>query len=357
MIREYRSILWEDVRDDQELPEITYELSLLRLVAFVRACGQYDFVHFDRDYAQSVGARDVFAATPHVLGLFSRLLTDWSGPDADIRTITLNMRTQSCAGDMLRVTGKVARKYISADGEYLVDIDALNIGHQHSAQAATATATLCLPSRAGGPVRLRSQPPARHHVELDPALPDFARELIGTVKPGAPEPAWPLTRDEIHMWCECLEDWNPLYWDPDFAATSRYGGIVAPPASLFHGAGSSVRVGLGYMKPEVTAPAAIKAGLQGLPLLKELRKVLLNEITPFAVPGCPEIAVAQARSDYFTSLHPGDTTRTTQEVLNCSPLKRTKLGEGHFLTWVRSVYNQSDVLVRTFTLTGFYYHT
>lgn len=79
----------------------------------VRASGLYDYVHFDRDYAQAAGARDAFMATHHVGGLFSRLLTDWSGPEADVRSLTFNINTQSCPNDILTLTGKVGRKYVS----------------------------------------------------------------------------------------------------------------------------------------------------------------------------------------------------------------------------------------------------
>src|SRR5690554_2164775 len=149
----YQSLYWDDVEVGQDLPTITYELSLLRLVAFVRATGVYDYIHFDRDYAQSVGSRDAFAATPHVAGLFSRLLTDWSGPEGEIKSMNFSMRAQSCAGDVLTITGKVGNKYCSKAGEYLVDIVDMNIAHPLAPQAAVAQATLALPSREGGAIR------------------------------------------------------------------------------------------------------------------------------------------------------------------------------------------------------------
>lgn len=350
-----QSLLWEDVQEGQQLPPFTYELSLLRLVAFVRATGLYDYVHFDRDYARAVGARDVFIATPHVVGLFSRLLTDWAGPEAEVRSITLKMNTQSCAGDLLQVSGHVGRVYTGEDGEHLVDVVDMKIGHAHSANAATATATLALPTR-GAAVRAVRAAPARKAPQLQADVPDFVRALVGTVKEGEPEPERPLTEDEIHLWCECLEDWNPLYWDHAYARKSRHGGLIAPPGGLFHGAASSVNAGLGYGKPGTAVPAPVREGLTGFALLQALRKDMIAGKTPFSVPGYPEVAVTVARSEYYRPLRVGDHTRTTQEIVDCSGLKKTKLGEGHFLTWIRSVYNQRDELVRTFTLTGFYYH-
>src|SRR4051812_34535298 len=36
----------------------------------------------------------------------------------------------------------------------------------------------------------------------------------------------------IRLWCEVLEDANPLYHDEGFARSSAYGGIIAPPTML-----------------------------------------------------------------------------------------------------------------------------
>ena len=48
--------------------------------------------------------------------------------------------------------------------------------------------------------------------------PSTARHAIGTAA--------------IADWCDAMGDDNPCYTDPEFAAKSRHGGIVAPPATL-----------------------------------------------------------------------------------------------------------------------------
>lgn len=47
---------------------------------------------------------------------------------------------------------------------------------------------------------------------------------------------WPMDDEMgsalVRLWCEVLEDPNPVYYDPDFAARSRFGGLIAPPPML-----------------------------------------------------------------------------------------------------------------------------
>lgn len=350
-----RDLYWEDVEEGQALPAFTYELSLLRLVSFVRASGLYDYVHFDGAYAKAAGARDAFISTPHVAGLFGRLLTDWSGPGGEIRSLTFAMRTQSCTDDMLTVTGRVGRRYRGEDGAYLVDLVDLNIGHAIAARAATATATMALPSRTGAKA-LPLGAPAAEAPPPDADVPDFARPFLGQSRPGGWLPAHPLSREEIHFWCEALEDWNPLYWDDAYAASSPHGGIIAPPTSMFFGAGNATRLGIGYAKPGETVPEAVRQGLTGLPLLQTLRLSMAQGSTLVDPPDCPEIAVVQAVNRFYRPLRPGDTARFDLRMKHCGPKKRTKLGEGYFVTTKRRFTNQNDELVRTQEFTIFHYH-
>jgi acyl dehydratase len=48
--------------------------------------------------------------------------------------------------------------------------------------------------------------------------------------------SWPMDDEMgpalVRLWCEVLEDPNPIYWDADFAARSSLGGLIAPPPML-----------------------------------------------------------------------------------------------------------------------------
>jgi len=351
----YTSIFWEDVIEGAELPSITYELSLTRLVAYIRATGAWDYVHFDRDYAQYVGAKDAFIQTYHVSSLFNRLLTDWAGPDAEVRSIEFQMRTQCCVGDMLEITGKVGRKYRGSDGEYLVDIVDLNIAHAEASHADTATATVELPSRDGPVVTAVRPVKGIPEPVITEDTPDFGKSLIGSVLPGKQEPSRPLTENELLLLCNALEDWNPLYWNKEYAESSRHGTLIAPHASMFFGPDTNGVMGLGYLKPGVEIPEPIKNGLTGLELQKALREEFVSAYNPCSFEDFPEIAVSNARAEFFRPMRVGDIASTEQKILSMSPLKKTRLGEGHFVKWIKSLRNQDGDLIRTMEMDGFYY--
>ncbi|CAN7654985.1 FAS1-like dehydratase domain-containing protein [Variovorax paradoxus] len=73
---------------------------------------------------------------------------------------------------------------------------------------------------------------------------DELRERIGQ-KIGATAEPWcyEATRDNIRHYAHGIGDDNPLWCDPDYAAKSKYGGIIALPSFLF----STSRIVSGYV--------------------------------------------------------------------------------------------------------------
>lgn len=351
----YPSLCWEDISEGEALPGFSYELGPLRLVAHLRATGLYDPTHFDPDYARRVGAADAFISTSHLSGLYSRLITDWSGPRGAIRQLTVALGAQMLRGDMLVLSGKVARKYRGENGEFRVELGDLNVATASAQSASRGSAIVELPSRSGASPAPAIARPGESTARRHPDMPEFAVRLAGEVQEGKPQPEQPLTSQELHLWCEALEDWNPLYWDADYAAQSAYGGLVAPPFAMFLGVGSSLDVGLGYRKPGAKVPDAVSSGLTGMDLLAALRSNTTRKGLPFEIPGCPEVVVTQARFDLYTPLRVGDTLRSELRLVDCSPRRKTRLGEGYFVTIEDAHSNQRSELVKTVTMTLFYY--
>ena len=71
-----------------------------------------------------------------------------------------------------------------------------------------------------------------------------------------------------------------------------------------------------------------------------------------APPGTTDTIAQGSAQRYGRFLRPGDRVFQTSEVVNCSPLKKTKLGPGYFQTNLQTFYNQKDEIVGTnlFTL-------
>jgi acyl dehydratase len=152
--------------------------------------------------------------------------------------------------------------------------------------------------------------------ELSPEL----RKYIGRVSSGFVEAVDEVNKPMIRIWCEMVEDSNPLYTDEEYARKSEYGDIISPPAML-------MTWGLLPEWPVSEIPSHV---LMDLPL----------EDFPINLSvGCTE--------EYFLPIHPGDRLHYNTKLDDISSLKRTRLGVGHFITYTYYYYNQHNELVAT----------
>ena len=79
-------------------------------------------VHHDRDFAKQQGSQDIFMNILTTNGLCVRFLTDWAGPEAMIKKLSIRLGAPAYPGDVLEFTGRVTGKS-SQDGEGFVDIE------------------------------------------------------------------------------------------------------------------------------------------------------------------------------------------------------------------------------------------
>lgn len=61
-------------------------------------------------------------------------------------------------------------------------------------------------------------------------IPPEAKALIGAET--GPTTGYPVFEHEIRRFCYAVDDLNPLYIDPEYAAKTKHGGIIAPPMFL-----------------------------------------------------------------------------------------------------------------------------
>ena len=137
----------------------------------------------------------------------------------------------------------------------------------------------------------------------------------------------PVNVPMIRHWVDALDDRNPVYLDADFATTTRFEGIVAPPAML-----------QAWIMPRPRIEGIAERG--GAP--DEMPAD--NPIPVLDAAGYVGTVATNSELEFVRYLRPGDHLRVTTEVESISSRKSTSLGKGYFLTWM-TTYTSGDEVV------------
>ena len=128
------------------LPPLVIEMTATLVVAGAIATRDFMPVHHDRDYANQQGAPDIFMNILSDTAYASRFLTDWAGPEAMIRKISVRLGVPVFPGHTLTYTGEITGLR-EEGGEGFVDV-ALRAQNELGDHV-SGTATLTLPLGTG----------------------------------------------------------------------------------------------------------------------------------------------------------------------------------------------------------------
>lgn len=134
----------------------------------------------------------------------------------------------------------------------------------------------------------------------------------------------PVNQPMIRHWAAAFEDANPVYTDPEFAATTRFGGIVAPPAMLT--AWTMATPKITGMAERGGSPVEVE-GSSPLSVLDEA--------------GFTGTLAANSEFEFDRYVRLGEVLSATNEIESISPEKQTRLGRGHFVTWVTTYRDEA----------------
>lgn len=98
----------EDVTVGEVLPQLDIGLTVYRLVMAAGSNRDFNSIHHNTEYAQSTGAKEMYANTSFLLTSWERLVREWIGETGRFVSITgFRMRSFNYVGDTLIVKGEV----------------------------------------------------------------------------------------------------------------------------------------------------------------------------------------------------------------------------------------------------------
>ena len=89
------------------LAELSIPVTPTFVVSTALATRDFQDVHHDRDLAQRRGSKDIFLNILTSTGLVQRFVTDWAGPQALVREVSVRLGAPCYPYDTLRFTGEV----------------------------------------------------------------------------------------------------------------------------------------------------------------------------------------------------------------------------------------------------------
>lgn len=107
------SASYADVEVGTELPPLAVPLTRTVIVATAIASRDYQDVHHDPTLAEQRGSKDIFMNILTTNGFVGRFITDWAGPDATIKKVSIRLGVPNYPGDTMTLTGHITDK---ADG-------------------------------------------------------------------------------------------------------------------------------------------------------------------------------------------------------------------------------------------------
>ncbi len=138
-----KTLSYGEVNVDEELPVVNVPISTTMVIAGALASRDFTPVHHDKTVAQQQGIPDVFMNILTTNGLVGKYISDWAGPNAIIKKVSIKLGGPNVPGDTMKITGKVTEKE-DADGTVSVAVTGNNSWGNH----VSGTVSVALPKEA-----------------------------------------------------------------------------------------------------------------------------------------------------------------------------------------------------------------
>lgn len=109
-MKEFKTLTRAEVSVGDKLPAQTIDITTGLVVGGALATRDFEPVHHDKAVAQAAGLPDVFMNILTSQGLMTRFATDWSGPEAVVKSLDIRLGAPNVPGMVMTVTGEVSAK-------------------------------------------------------------------------------------------------------------------------------------------------------------------------------------------------------------------------------------------------------
>jgi acyl dehydratase len=110
------TLKWADIEIGDEVTTLDVPITTTMIVAGAIATRDFMPVHHDRDYANKQGSPNLFMNILTTNGYCVRFLTDWAGPEAMVKKLSIRLGVPCFPDDPLRFTGSVTGKTRGSGG-------------------------------------------------------------------------------------------------------------------------------------------------------------------------------------------------------------------------------------------------
>ena len=140
-----KQLYYEDIAVGSEITPLVKLPTTRQLVMWAGASGDYNPIHYDKDFAQSRGLPGVIVHGQLVCSFLGQLITDWIGEQGSLRKLTCSYKGMNFPGETLTGKGQVIKKYIEA-GEHCVECN-IRAENSKGEKTVSGMAIAVVPSR------------------------------------------------------------------------------------------------------------------------------------------------------------------------------------------------------------------
>ena len=140
-----KQLYYEDVAIGSEIAPLVKQPTTRQLVMWAGAVGDYQPIHYDKDFARSRDLPGVIVHGQLVGAFLGQLMTDWIGEQGTLRKFSCSYKGMNYPGEAVTCKGKVTKKYIQ-DGQNYVECS-LWAENPKAEKTAMGMAIVILPSK------------------------------------------------------------------------------------------------------------------------------------------------------------------------------------------------------------------